>query len=231
MSNLEEDFVTMFNEIGKSSEGILSDAISLVSSLVQNYKDVARAIGVLVATYGAYNAAVRVNVALQKAGGLASAVQRIVDMTKALRTAEGAQKLFNLAVAKNPYVMVATLLVGVISSLILFNNETRKQEKGLRNAQDALREISDTTREYKSNLDGLTGALRDNSKSMKERMLAYLQLEKATKGIFDFTGKQIKLPSADEMMGMTQDDFDKMVMRIEYAKKWTETIKKNQRSR
>ena len=66
ISNLEDSFQQMFNEIGQGTEGILSGGISVVASLVENYEKVGKVLMSLVATYGAYKAAVMATAAIQK---------------------------------------------------------------------------------------------------------------------------------------------------------------------
>lgn len=66
ISNLEDSFQQMFNEIGQGTEGVLSGGISVVASLVENYEKVGKVLMSLVATYGAYKAAVIVAAAIQK---------------------------------------------------------------------------------------------------------------------------------------------------------------------
>lgn len=56
ISNIEDSISTMFNEIGKANEGIINDALSGVSYLVENYEKVGREIMSVVAAYGAYKA-------------------------------------------------------------------------------------------------------------------------------------------------------------------------------
>lgn len=56
ISNIEDAIATMFNEIGKANEGIINDALSGVSYLVENYEKVGREIMSVVAAYGAYKA-------------------------------------------------------------------------------------------------------------------------------------------------------------------------------
>ena len=56
ISNIEDAFDIMFNEIGQSNEGIINDALAATSTLVENYQTVAEALGTLVATYGVYKA-------------------------------------------------------------------------------------------------------------------------------------------------------------------------------
>lgn len=56
ISNIEDAFDMMFNEIGQNSEGVINSALSATSTLVENYETVAEALGTLVATYGVYKA-------------------------------------------------------------------------------------------------------------------------------------------------------------------------------
>lgn len=54
ISNIEDQFDIMFNEIGSSSEGFINDALEGVSWLVDHYKEVGNVLMTLVATYGVY---------------------------------------------------------------------------------------------------------------------------------------------------------------------------------
>lgn len=56
ISNIEDAFDMMFNEIGQNSEGVINSALSATSTLVENYETVVEALGTLVATYGVYKA-------------------------------------------------------------------------------------------------------------------------------------------------------------------------------
>lgn len=56
ISNIEDAFDMMFNEIGKESEGIINDALEATSWLVEHYNVTAEALMTLVATYGVYKA-------------------------------------------------------------------------------------------------------------------------------------------------------------------------------
>lgn len=56
ISNIEDAFDMMFNEIGENSEGVINNALSLTSTLVENYKITGEALMTLVATYGVYKA-------------------------------------------------------------------------------------------------------------------------------------------------------------------------------
>ena len=67
LSNLEDNFEQMFNEIGKSSEGIISDTISATSTVVENWRTVGEALLAVLTAYGAYKAAVISTAAIQGA--------------------------------------------------------------------------------------------------------------------------------------------------------------------
>ena len=56
ISNIEDAFDMMFNEIGKGSEGFINDALGATSWLVEHYDVTAEALMTLVATYGVYKA-------------------------------------------------------------------------------------------------------------------------------------------------------------------------------
>lgn len=86
ISNLEDAIATMFNEIGKQSEGVISGTISGVSWLVENYEKVGKVIAGIVAVYGTYKAVLMTVTALQKAN---SAVLRQAVLEKQLAAAAG----------------------------------------------------------------------------------------------------------------------------------------------
>ena len=66
ISNLEDAIDMMLNDIGKSSQGAISGAIRITSTLVENYEKVADVLAVLVSTYGAYRTALILTAASEK---------------------------------------------------------------------------------------------------------------------------------------------------------------------
>lgn len=56
ISNLEDAFDSMFNEIGQNNEGVINDTLDLSMLLVENYKIVGDVLMTLVADYGVYKA-------------------------------------------------------------------------------------------------------------------------------------------------------------------------------
>lgn len=57
MSNLSDAIEMMFNDIGKSQEGVIGKTLDGVTSLVENYKQIGSVLAQLVIAYGTYKAA------------------------------------------------------------------------------------------------------------------------------------------------------------------------------
>lgn len=84
ISNLGDAIDTMFNKIGQSQEGVISDAISGASYMVENYEEVGRIVTELVATYGAYKAILMTVSALKKSTTVIKATAEAEDLTALL---------------------------------------------------------------------------------------------------------------------------------------------------
>lgn len=129
----------MFNEIGQANEGIISDAISGASYLVENYEKVLSILKVLVATYGTYKASLIAVAAAQRVSVTIQNISAWISLAKAIRTAKDAQIAFNLATKANPYVLLATVLIGVGTALYQFTKKTDA-------ATDALKKFNEESK-------------------------------------------------------------------------------------
>lgn len=82
ISNLGDEWDMMLNEMGKSSQGILSGAISLASTLVANYKTVLGVLAGLITMYGTYKVAMA-TIAVQQ--GKLTGMQKLDNIVLAAR--------------------------------------------------------------------------------------------------------------------------------------------------
>ena len=82
ISNLGDEWDMMLNEMGKSSQGILSGAISLASTLVDNYKTVLGVLAGLITMYGTYKVAMA-TIAVQQ--GKLTGMQKIDNIVLSAR--------------------------------------------------------------------------------------------------------------------------------------------------
>lgn len=162
ISNLQDALAQMFNEIGQNSEGVISDTIGSLTTLVENYKVVADILKVLVATYGTYKAALMATVAWEKAKA-ASEVQaflakRALTNWEIIHTAviyklNAAQRLLNSTIKANPYVAAATAISALIGGLMLYNKYATSSSK--------------VSEEFKNNLTSEVDEIKKNFEAAK----------------------------------------------------------------
>ena len=86
ISNIEDSIDMMFNDIGKSEEGIINTTLGVVSTIVENWKTVGTAIMTVVAAYGEYKASLMV----------LSAYQDMISKQKATIETERVAEMQNL---------------------------------------------------------------------------------------------------------------------------------------
>lgn len=97
ISNIGDAVDSMFNNIGKQSEGVISGALEGVSYVVENYEEVGKAIAEVVAAYGVYKG-VLMSVAAFQAAGARMEIEGLegllgaLDETADAETAELARK-------------------------------------------------------------------------------------------------------------------------------------------
>lgn len=66
LSNISDAIDVMFNEIGKSSEGIINKGLSTVSYLVENYEKVGKVLLLVATAFGTYKASLMATQAMEK---------------------------------------------------------------------------------------------------------------------------------------------------------------------
>lgn len=176
IANLQDAFESMLNEIGKDTEGYLSKGIEGVTLLVENYEDVLRVLGVLIATYGAYRAAIIATAVAQKASIVAGNIQSLVQLASSVRSARDAQLFFNMAVRANPYVIAATALAGLIAGIYAFRKETSLAIDIQENLTNANIEAEKSIIKEKAQLQQLINVAKDEKRSKENRISAIKKL-------------------------------------------------------
>ena len=124
ISNIEDAIEQMFNELGKSQEGVINTGLGIVSTLVENWETVGKVLMTVVATYGAYKAAVIALVAIEKVRIALNAVQTFVFLARSITSAKDAMALFNLACSANTLGLVLGLVAAAITAFNLFGDSS-----------------------------------------------------------------------------------------------------------
>lgn len=178
LSNLEDSIDMMFNEIGQSTQGVMADSLSLVSKLVDNYKEVGRILGVVVAGYGTYKAALLAVAAVEKVQTTAKAVKHFLELTKVMKTATAAQTAFNTAALANPYVLAAAALATLVAGVIAF---TKHKKAEVEAQKEASREVAEEVNEVNT----LAAKLKDANTKEDERVKALERLKEIAPDVVD----------------------------------------------
>ena len=204
IANIEDAVDVMFNNIGKSSEGVINSALGIVGSLVENYERVGKNLLAIAASYGTYKAAVvavnviqgvhntlmeesAVQMALAKAQGIAlSEVEAVAAAKTALHTAALNQLkvAMNAVKAASPYLLIAA---AVATLALTWANAKSMQEK-VNEAYDKYNEEKDKAiekeKEHQTEMENLISVAGDESLSTDTRRLALVKLEQQYPAIF-----------------------------------------------
>ena len=172
ISNIEDAIDQMFNELGKSSEGVINLTLSGVSAIVENYELVGKALMGVVTTYGAYRAAVIANIALTRSWAVAA---RADAAAKAIQTAATkAQTIatiaLNTALKANPFVLVATGVVALGTAMWALSDGTTTAERALMDFNAEQEKMNTKEAEQKKTLEDLVKVLQDENTAETQRM-------------------------------------------------------------
>ena len=230
ISNLQDNFDQMLNEIGKASEGVVSGAISGVAYLVENYQTLGKLIAGLVATYGTYKAAIIVNntlVALSTQLTNGWTVAQLAQY-RGLLLLEKAQKLLNATMLANPYVFMATAVAALAAAMFVLTDRTSAAEKAQKRLNKEREIAMAKEKEHKQHIEELIDSATNQYLADTDRRKALTELAGAYPQIFaKYDIESIKLADilklkkeiaefdANKARGQRQTDYSK---NKEYAK-------------
>jgi len=178
ISNIGDAIDSMFNELGKKNEGVINDALSAVSYLIEHYETLGKVLLTLVATYGTYKAALMATVAIQKSKAIMENIQLMMMFRKELGLATAAQQAFNITAKANPYALIASGLALVITSLTMFADSTDNAADKEDNLNNIREQAAEKVAEEKSEIETLVAAARNEKLSLDQRKIAIQKLNK-----------------------------------------------------
>lgn len=177
ISNLGDALDTMFNDIGKSQEGVIAGVLQGTISLVENYQKVLDVLIPLVAAYGTYKAALIAVAAAQKVQATIEATKAILEQTKMLTRATQAQILFNKAVKANPYVLAASALVALIAAISRFSNRAKEAAENAESLAKVNKMVAEQTDEEAARIKSLQDIVNNSNVAYSERKRALDELK------------------------------------------------------
>ena len=230
ISNLQDNFDQMLNEIGKASEGVVSGAISGVAYLVENYQTLGKIIAGLITTYGAYRAAIIVNNTLVAFSTQLTNGWTVAQLAqyRGLLLLEKAQKLLNATMLANPYVFMATAVAALAAAMFVLTDRTSAAEKAQKRLNEEREIAMAKEQEHKQHIEELIDSATNQYLADTDRRKALTELAGAYPQIFaKYDIESIKLADilklkkeiaefdANKARGQRQTDYSK---NKEYAK-------------
>lgn len=220
ISNIEDAIEQMFNELGKSQEGIINASLGVVSYLAENWKSVGNAVMVAATAYGSYKAVLMTVNALQV---LNTKVLRLAVVEKRASAAAGiamsnaeaiaaaktklltvAQKDLTVALKEtakatllNPYVLLAAAITSVVVAIYSYVNRISSAEA----AENALAKSLDDTNQKlddrNQKLQDLIHIIQSVDSTDLQKQLAFDELSKIAPSITEVYNSVEKLAKAD----------------------------------
>lgn len=220
ISNIEDAIEQMFNELGKSQEGVINAGLGVVSYLAENWKSVGNAVMVAATAYGSYKAVLMTVNALQvlntkvlrlavvekRASAAAGIVMSNADSIAAAKTKllTVAQKGLTVALKEtakatllNPYVLLAAAITSVVVAIYSYVNRISSAEA----AESALAKSLDDTNskldERNQKLQDLIRIIQSADSTDLQKQLAFDELSKLAPSITEVYDSVEKLAKAD----------------------------------
>ena len=167
LSMMQDALNSVFNELGTKSESVIMDGIQMTTSLIQNYETVGKVLAGLVVTYGTYRTAVMLVTAAESKHTLVE-----IGLTNARLLARKAQLALNAAMLTNPYVLLATAVIGLGAAMWAFHDSTTVAEKAQKRFDEQKKQSIKKEQEHKQRLEELISTLQNEYTSSMDRVKA-----------------------------------------------------------
>ena len=167
LSMMQDAMDAAFNELGQKSEGVIMDGIQMTTSLIENYEMVGKVLVGLVTTYGAYRTAVMLATMATSKHTIAE-----VALTNARVLARKAQLALNAAMLTNPYVLLATAVIGLGAAMWALHDSATEAEKAQRRFNEQKKQSIKKEQEHKQRLEELISTLQNEYTSSMDRVKA-----------------------------------------------------------
>ena len=184
ISNIEDQIEQMFNEIGKSSEGVISGTLSLTSEMIEHWETIGKVLLTVIATYGAYKAAVIAVAAAHKLMALWQTAQAFLSLVPAITSAKDAMILFNMVCRANPLGLVLSVLAAAVTAFALFADTQDDTEEAIKNVNERIKAQEQELKELQKSEDAVLEAKKNAAKSTAEEIS---KIESLNKTIHDET--------------------------------------------
>lgn len=186
ISNLGDAFDVMLNEIGTSSQGIISSVIGGAATVVENYKTILGILAEIAAMYGTYRAAViaynlvqiqtnaLTDLAIIKGTALTAMEKLKVFWIEAETVAQGA---LNKVLIANPYIAVSVAVAGLVTAYLLLRDTTTATEKATAELNKEMDERNQQIESQRQKTQDLINIIKSETSTRFAQVQAFRQLQ------------------------------------------------------
>ena len=182
MMNLQDQIDLMLNDIGKSNQSTISTIISLVKSVIENWRTIAQVMEPIASILVLY---------LTTTKGWVALVGNIPKIWKSIQTnvllavgsitkAEAAQRGFNNATRLNAWLaigaVVATIIWEVVNAIQAANAEQKELNKALSEGYDNAVTMSTNYKRLANTVTDATASYDEQEKALEELKRAYSEI-------------------------------------------------------
>lgn len=151
----------------------------MTTSLIQNYETVGRILAGLVVTYGTYRTAVMLVTAAESKHTLVE-----IGLTNARLLARKAQLALNAAMLTNPYVLLATAVVGLGVAMWALSDSTTSAERALDSYNKKIEKLDTDEEDRKRTLEGLVSTINSEVEAETTKLKALKDIEELYPALF-----------------------------------------------
>lgn len=250
ISNLQDNFSSILNEIGKQAEGLITDVIGGAASALEHYKEIGSILAALATTYGVTKAAAVAYNVVQKAAagqGIIIGIQNQIKALVGLTAAQNAQTVAvekgrlaqikaNMAANANPYILLATAIVGACAAIYqyvkandvagktqsAFTEQSAEAEASAHALFNTLRECKEGSAEYNAALKELNDQYPNIIAAHTDSATGILNIAKAEEEVCKAIEKRVAMQLIAD--AKTQAAQDAIQTRMEAAQEIRENF-------
>lgn len=231
LSMMQDAMDAAFNEMGQKSEGVIMSGIQLTTSLIENYETIGKVLVGMIATYGVYKTALITNIALTRGWAVAARADAAAKgiQTIATKAQTVAQLALNAAMKANPYVLAATLIVGVATAMWAFHDSATAAEKAQRKFNDEQERFISKEEERKRKIEDLIRIIQDETETEYAKIKVYEELQRYSPALVAAYNREqlavLSLAGSQKVLNAERDkiNYDEIISQVN---KYTEYVKR-----
>lgn len=179
LSMMNDAIDSVFNELGQKSEGVIMSGIQTTTSLIENYEKIGKVLAGLVVTYGTYRTAVMLTTIATSKHTIAE-----ITLTNARVLARKAQLALNASMLTNPYVALATVVVGLGAAMWALSDNTTSAERALDSYNKKIEKLNTKEEDRKRTLEGLVNTINSEVEADITKFKALKNIEELYPALF-----------------------------------------------